>query len=61
VEGLGQHEYALQLHSSYEVEGVEGVSIREVESGNRELVISFDGPRDSYVRRRIELLLSAPE
>ncbi len=61
VEGLGQRDYALQLHSSYEVKGVEGVHVREVENGNRELVISFDGPRNVYVRRRIELPLSDPD
>jgi hypothetical protein len=61
VEGLGQRDYALQLYSSYEVKGVEGVRVREVESGNRELIISFDGPRNVYVRRRIELPLSDPD
>ncbi|HJQ67508.1 MAG TPA: GH116 family glycosyl hydrolase [Blastocatellia bacterium] len=59
VEGLGGRAYQLRVRSPRRLGEASGV--RKVEAGGRddELLVSFDGPADSYVRRDLSIPLLA--
>jgi glycogen debranching enzyme len=59
VEGLGGRTYSLNARSSRRLGEASGVEIRAAGSREQQLLISFEGPSDTYVRREISIPLLA--
>jgi glycogen debranching enzyme len=55
VEGLGQQSYTLMIRSRKRLSGTEGVSIQRVDDEFSSVDISFEGPKNVYVRRELKL------
>jgi hypothetical protein len=53
VEGLGGREYRLGVRSPRRLQEVAGVKASSVSNNRQQLVISFDGSTDTYIRREI--------
>jgi glycogen debranching enzyme len=53
VEGLGGNEYRIRVRTSRRVIATAGVKIVHTEGLDPLLLIAFDGPRDTYVRREL--------
>ena len=59
VEGLGGRSYVLRARSPRRLGRATGASVSEVGGRDTEIIISFDGPADSYIRREITIPLVA--
>jgi glycogen debranching enzyme len=59
VEGLGGNDYRLGVRTSRRVAAAAGVKVIQTEGLDPVLVITFDGPRDTYVRREVTVPLLA--
>jgi glycogen debranching enzyme len=59
LEGLGGYVYTLRARSARRLGEASGVKITEIEGQDAQLTVSFDGPKDEYVRREIVIPLLA--
>jgi hypothetical protein len=57
VEGLGGRSYGLRARSPRRLGQAAGASISEVSARDTQILISFDGPADTYVRRELTIPL----
>jgi glycogen debranching enzyme len=57
VEGLGGHEYRLGVRTPRRLGTAAGVKLVQTEGHDTMLVVTFDGPPDSYVRREVTVPL----
>lgn len=57
IEGLGGRSYALRARSPRRLGQTAGASISEVSARDTQILISFDGPADTYVRRELTIPL----
>ena len=53
LEGLGGRSYALSVRSPHQVSEVSGVTVEKGARSATRLLIDFDGPTDTYVRREL--------
>lgn len=59
VEGLGGRAYTLSARTPRRLGEVSGVKISSAAGLDQQLLITFDGPREQYVRREIVIPLLA--
>jgi len=57
VEGLGGRSYALRARSPRRLGQASGAAVSEISARDTEILITFEGPADSYVRREITIPL----
>jgi hypothetical protein len=61
LEGLGGHTYTLGARSTRELVDTPGVQIKKGADANSQLLVTFDGAPDRYVRREINIPLQTPK
>jgi glycogen debranching enzyme len=57
LEGIGGQSYALQVRSPHQLGEVNGASLETAAKSATRLLIAFDGPTDTYVRRELSIPL----
>ena len=61
LEGVGGETYALGVRSGRELLDTAGVQIKRGTGGDPQLLVTFGGPPDRYVRREISIPLQTPK
>jgi hypothetical protein len=59
VEGLGGREYRLGVRSTRRLQEAAGVKVGSSRNNQQQLLISFDGPPETYTRREVIIPLHA--
>ena len=55
LEGLGGHSYILFVQSPQQLGETAGAKVRTNNTSQQELIVEFEGPPDTYVRRELTL------
>jgi hypothetical protein len=59
IEGLGGHEYRLGVRTPRMLGAAAGVKLLQTEGRDPMLLVTFDGPRDTYIRQELTIPLMA--
>ncbi|MFN2516649.1 MAG: amylo-alpha-1,6-glucosidase [Pyrinomonadaceae bacterium] len=55
LEGLGSRSYSLLVRGPYQMGETAGVTVKPILGAKQELVVQFEGPADTYVRRELTI------
>lgn len=55
LEGLGSRSYSLLVRGPYQLGEIAGVRVKPIRGAKQELIVQFEGPADTYVRRELTI------